>query len=177
MRINVKDSSGQPLDITDIGLSIFVKPPPRDHKFSVSQTLNSQNSLKIHRFNRTTPESALVLIFRVVDPNLSLRAFLSIGQQPTLIKHSLTTEFTATNEDSSFSWVVSRDVLRNITESLESQEYFLGVMWSGELGLGNKNYSLHVVWVKCLILEEQGSWTTSGCEVGSSKIEIVKPNC
>ena len=175
LRINIRNSFGQPVDMTGLGLSVFIKSPSRDHDENfITQTLTFQNSLKIRQFNRTVPGSALVLLFRVVDPNLSLRAFLRIGQQPTLEKYSLATTFTAanlTNEDS-FSWVVSRDMLRNITEFPESQEFFLGVMLNGDLGrVGNKTYSLRVLWVTCLILEEEKTWKSSGCEVSRSHVK------
>lgn len=173
LRMNIKDTFGLPVDMSNIGLDIFVKGQPRDPKadeVSVIQTLNSPNSLKIHRFNQTVPESALVLTFNEIAPNLSLRALLNIGQQPTLKEYSLTTELTANNLTSgysSLSWVIPRDVLRNITKSSESVEYFLGVSSSEGSGLINRSYSLHVTWTRCLLLEEGlETWTSSGCEVG-----------
>ena len=179
MRVNIKDSFEQPVDMTNIGVSVFIKSQRRDPKTDehfIIETLNPQNSLKIHRFNRTVPETSLVLVFWVVDPKLSLRVFLSVGKQPTLKKYRLTSTLTArnfTNKDSSFSLVISHDMLRNIAGKSKSQEFFLGVMWNGELRAGNKSYTLRVVWTKCLILEEDGAWKSSGCEVSSSHKEGI----
>ena len=168
--MNIKDTFGLPVDMGNIGLNIFIERHFKADESSVIQTLNSPNSLKIHKFNQTVPESALVLIFSGIHPNLNLRAFLSVGRQPTSKQYSLVTEFTANNLTSgysSFTWVVSRDVLRNITKPSESEQYFLGVSSSEGLGRVNKSYSLHVAWARCLLLEEgRKTWTSAGCEVG-----------
>ena len=170
LRVNVKDSLGLPVDMADIDLNVFVTSSQQNlgsDIFSLVNTLHSRNSIKIHRFNGTVPESGLVMTLRGVDSSLFLRAFLSVGQRPTFKEYSLTTEVNTTG-DSTFSWVVSREVLRNITEFPESQEYFLGLASSGGMGLVNQNYSFHVAWVKCLLLEEgKKVWSSTGCEVGT----------
>ena len=171
--MNIKDTVGLPVDMSNIGLDIFVKGQPRDPKadeISVIQTLNSPNYLKIHRFKQTVPESALVLLFGGIAPSLHLRVFLNIGRQPTLKEYSLMTELTGKNLTSgysSLSWVIPRDVLRNVAKFSESNEYFLGVSSSEGFGLVNKSYSLHVTWVRCLLLDEaRKTWTSAGCQVG-----------
>lgn len=170
LRMNLKDSFGRLVDLSTIRLNIFVKTSPQNLKqtgLSSTCSLNSRNSFKFHRFNQTSVDSSLVLIFSDIDPNLSLLALLSIAQRPTLKKYDLKIKFTAKEMASGqYTWVVSRDQLRNLTDSQEFQEYFLGVTWDEGMVLNNKNYTLRVAWVKCLMLEDgEGIWASSGCEV------------
>ncbi|XP_028400602.1 uncharacterized protein LOC114523771 [Dendronephthya gigantea] len=169
LRVNLRDSFGRYVDLRNIPLNIFVKTSPQNTGLSSTHILNARNSLKFHKFNQTSVDSTLVIIFSDVDPNLSLHAFLSIGQRPTSKEYGLKIEFTAKELASGqYTWVVSRDRLHNLTDSQEFQEYFLGVTWNEDMVLNNKNYTLRVVWMKCLMLEdEEGTWTTSGCKVGN----------
>lgn len=169
LRLDLDNGDGLSVDLRMADVAMFAE---RNLNHLVEETLerntlSSWKTIKMHTFNRSAEDTALVAEVTPLDTMLKLRALLSIGQRPTLENYEFQAQFPSTNTtngDSSYTWVLSHDLLRNLS-SLRSQRYFLGVTTSDKgIGAVSVNYTLRVFWAKCLMLDE-GIWKSSRCKV------------
>ena len=164
----MKDEESSWIDLTMLNVEVMRQNTAYHQNSSHNFTLVSEKSLKVHTFNRTIEDTALVVQLDPTDVSLRIRAFLSVGQRPTFRNHDFEADFprgNLTDAISQYTWVVSHDLLPNFT-SPDLQQYFLAVGTTERYS--EVQYTLRVVWAKCLMLEnEEGTWNSKGCKVSS----------
>ncbi|KAK3736330.1 hypothetical protein QZH41_020801, partial [Actinostola sp. cb2023] len=183
------DGNGKPLDLAGQTLEMFV---PRDVKKNpvkpmvLNHYAADDPPMRVHKFNRTTNDSAIVIEIQVFDPKVKFAIMLRFEKRPTAQHFDFNHTFASLEEAKKmrkrphpFTYVVNHVRLREkLTYDGNGSEinngtagtYFLGIKAINKdlLTKPNTSYAMRIYLPACKSFDEDtNQWVAGGCVVGN----------
>ena len=192
--LSLTDGNGNPIDLAGQELELFV---PRDlnlhpvKPMELNHFEDGDPPMRVHKFNRSSVEVAIVIEMKLFHPNVKLMVALRYDKKPTANHYDFAHTFPSLEEAEMmkkrphpFTFVVPHTLLNPLLTTGQNQtengtfssllanvtikQFYLGVKAINKEALGevNTSYALRIYLPSCKIFdEERNTWTSDGCKV------------